>query len=179
MVKKKCVFLDRDGVVNRSDIIKGKPFAPTQSQNFIFLPKVKQAIKLLKENKYLVIIITNQPDLSNGKMSKSEFNLMTEKINKTTAVDDLIYCPHLESDNCKCRKPLPGMILHAAKKYNIDLKRSFMIGDRKKDIEAGQKANCKTIYIQRKYIEKPPKDFDFIFNTLYSASNFIINHKHV
>ena len=173
MVKKKCIFLDRDGVINRSKAINGKPYAPTLFKNFIFLPQVKLSISLLKKKKYLIIVITNQPDISNGKLNISEFSLMTNKTFKNLKIDDLFFCPHSSFQNCKCRKPKLGMFDKAVKKHNIDIGKSYMIGDRKSDIEAGKSLKCKTIFIDKNYLENKPINFDYSCKSLYKALQYI------
>ena len=92
---------------------------------------------------------------------------------KKLPLDNIYTCFHDDSDYCDCRKPKPGAILKASKKYNIDLSQSFMIGDRWKDIEAGKKAGCKTIFINYNYSEKKPNNYDYKVSSLYEASQII------
>ncbi len=170
---KKCIFVDRDGVINRSRIIRGKPYAPIQFSEFIFLPKVIKAINILKEKKYLIIVISNQPDVSKGKLKFNELNKMNEKIYKNLDVDDIFICTHSREENCNCRKPRIGLFKKAIKKYSIDTSLSYMIGDRRMDIEAGNKANVKTIFIDRNYGEEKPINFDYKCKSLYNSLKFI------
>ena len=170
---RKCVFVDRDGVINRSKVINGKPYAPTNFSDFIFLPKVINAINILKQKKYLIIIITNQPDISNGILKYSELNKMNEKIYKSLDVDDILICTHGKENNCNCRKPRIGLFKKAIKKFSIDTDLSYMIGDRKIDIEAGVKAKLKTIYIDRNYTEQKPLNFDYKCKSLYNSLKYI------
>ena len=90
-----------------------------------------------------------------------------------TKLDDIFVCYHDDHDGCKCRKPKPGLLLDAGKKWNIDLKNSYIIGDRWKDIEAGKYAGCKTIFIDFNYKEPKPKNPDFTTNSLHNAVHFI------
>lgn len=173
MVKKKCIFLDRDGVINRSSVKNGKPYAPLSFKNFIFLPKVKKSIQILKKLGFLVILITNQPDISKKKLKISTLNKMNDKIYRKLKVDDIFFCTHSIEDNCICRKPKTGMLLESQKKYNINLHKSFMIGDRKKDIDSGINVGCKTIFINRKYKEEKPTRQIFTTTSLYKAVEYI------
>ena len=88
-------------------------------------------------------------------------------------LDDILVCYHDDSDNCECRKPKPGLLLEASKKWDIDLKKSYMIGDRCKDIEAGKRAGCKTIFIDLNYKEAKPKNPDFTTDSLFSSVHLI------
>lgn len=170
---KKCVFIDRDGVLNRSNVINGKPYAPNNISNFIFLPRVNQAINILKKKKYLIIIITNQPDISNGKLKTNQLVKMNDKIYKYLKVDDIFVCTHSREENCNCRKPKIGLFKKAIKKYSIDTSLSYMVGDRKMDIEAGNKINLKTIFIDKNYTEQRPINFDYKCKSLYSSLKYI------
>lgn len=155
-INHKAVFLDRDGVINRKapegDYIK-------KWDEFKFLSNVKEAIKKLNENGFLVIIITNQQGVAKGIITKRKLNeihkKMLNELNKTGAkIKAIYYCPHNKNEECECRKPNPGLILMAAKKYKIILNKSWMVGDSESDIEAGMRAGCKTILISSKGNDK-------------------------
>ena len=153
----RALFLDRDGVLNRSLVRDGKPFAPTQLEDFEFLPGVQEALALAKSAGFMNIVVTNQPDLSTGKIDPEQFRLIQERCISELKIDDIKICLHVEADHCDCRKPLPGMLVNAAKEHGIDLARSYMIGDRWRDIECGQAAGCKTnFFIDYGYDEKKP-----------------------
>ena len=111
----------------------------------------------------MIIVITNQPDIKYGKIHIFTLKIINSIIVKNFLVDDIFVCTHGKEDNCDCRKPKPGMIHKAAKKWNIDLKKSFVIGDRWKDIESGESAGCKTIFIDYRYNERKPKRYNFKF----------------
>lgn len=146
-----CVFLDRDGVINKVVMRKGNPFSPRNINEFEWTDGVKESIERLKEHNFLVVIVTNQPDIARGKMSRESLDAMTEMIYSSMLVDAIWICPHDDVDACSCRKPKPGMLLEAAKRWGIDRSRSFMIGDSWKDMEAGQAAGCTTILLDRAY----------------------------
>jgi len=150
--KSKCVFIDRDGVINKKapegDYVKNW-------NEFKFLPNITESIKKLNEEGFLVIIITNQQGIGKGLMKEQDLKTihtkMIEKLKKTKAkVDGIYYCPHTEKDICNCRKPKIGLFLKAKEDFNIDLAKSWMIGDSESDILAGQKAGCKTILVNGK-----------------------------
>ena len=144
--KKKAVFLDRDGVIN-----KEKNFV-TSWEEFEFIDGIFENIKKLNKAGFLVIVVTNQSGISRGFYTEETLKEIHDKMlkimeNNGAHIDDIFYCPHYD-DNCSCRKPNPGMILEAAKKYNIDLSKSWVIGDSERDIEAGRRAGCKTILVK-------------------------------
>ncbi len=153
----KAIFLDRDGTLNRY-----VGFLRTVDE-FELLPGVSDAIKIINDAGYLAIVITNQPVIARGEVSEAELRVIHNKMETLLGIegaylDDIYYCPHHPDKGypgerpelkkkCNCRKPMPGMILAAAEKYHIDLTSSWMIGDDKNDVLAGEKAGCKTALI--------------------------------
>ena len=174
MRKLKAIFLDRDGVIVKSNVINGKPFAPTSLTDFRLLPNTSKNILLLKKYNFKVIVVTNQPDVAKGALSLNTLNKMNDLLYSKAKIDLISVCIHSDADNCKCRKPKNGLILNAAKKYNIDLKKSYLIGDRKKDIDAGVASNCKTIFIDRNYKEDKPINYDYKVSSLQKAIFYIL-----
>ena len=150
---KKAIFLDRDGVVNKAFIRNGLPTSPNSLNELEILPGVKESILRLKKLNYICLLVTNQPDVSRGKIEKKTVIEMNSFLKKEIELDDIFVCYHDDKDNCKCRKPKPGMIIQASKKWDIDVRKSFMIGDRWRDIQAGISAGCKTIFIENNYNE--------------------------
>lgn len=144
---KKAVFLDRDGVINQTIFRMGKPRAPYELEELDLLPGVPQAIKELKSAGFLTIIVTNQPDVVRGWVSREKVEAMNVKIMELLAVDEIKCCFHVEKDDCLCRKPKPGMLLEASNHWNIDPSLSFMVGDRFSDVKAGKNAGCRSILI--------------------------------
>jgi D-glycero-D-manno-heptose 1,7-bisphosphate phosphatase len=173
----RAIFLDRDGVLNRSVIKNNKPYPPASLQELEVPADVAPALQTLKAAGFLTIVVTNQPDVARGTTTRT----VVESINQTLAdilpLDDFFVCYHDDADQCNCRKPLPGLLLQAAEQYRINLATSFMVGDRWKDIEAGQRAGCQTIWIDGGYAEKAPeKPPTFKTNLLSSAAAWILNH---
>lgn len=175
-----AVFLDRDGVINMAIIRERKPYPPSKIEDVVFPPGTFEAIEILRSAGYLVIVVTNQPDVAKGIQSRETVTAIHSMIRQQMHVDDIKVCYHVDEDNCYCRKPKPGMILDAAEEYEIDLTRSYMIGDRWRDIQAGKAAGCKTILVQPEvaYNETQAQGMDAIVGSLYEAANVILNHNH-
>jgi|TARA_B100001175_G_scaffold313455_1_gene321083 D-glycero-D-manno-heptose 1,7-bisphosphate phosphatase len=171
---KKAVFLDRDGVLSKTHIKKGKSFAVKKLKDFKLFYGSEESVKKLKLAGFMVIVVTNQPDVGKKIISRIVLKKMHDRLKKKTKVDAIYSCTHSQDDNCFCRKPKPGMILNAAKKHNINLKKSFMVGDRSSDILAGKKAKCRSIFLDKKYFEKKPKVQEATFNNLVQATNYIL-----
>jgi len=154
---KKCVFFDRDGVVNRSP---GPGYVETWEE-FELMPDFPEALRAAMDAGYIAIVITNQRGVARGMIPKEVLEEMHENL-QTLLRDkhglefaDIFYCPH-DRDTCDCRKPLPGMLLAAAEKHDIDLQNSWMIGDNKSDIQTGKSAGCRTIKVTTEGAEPDP-----------------------
>lgn len=172
--KVKAVFLDRDGVLNKSVIVDGKPYPPKSVNELVIPDGVKEGLKQLKELDYILIVITNQPDVARGITSIKIVDDINNYLRQQLIIDDVFCCFHDNADNCICRKPKPGMIFAAAKKWNIDLEYSFMVGDRWRDIETGKNAGIKTILIDLEYKEKYVTP-DYISHNFNEATQIIIS----
>ena len=173
--QRRAVFLDRDGVINRTFVRDGKPYPPTTLQELEVLPGVPEALRELKQHGYQLLVVTNQPDVARGKQSRQTIEAMHQALAARLPLDDILVCYHTDQDRCDCRKPMPGMLLEAAKKHNIDLAASFMVGDRWRDIEAGYNAGCKTILIDYGYSERSPAHApDLRVASLREAADWII-----
>lgn len=154
---RRAVFLDRDGVINRSLERGGRPYAPTLMAEFEILPRVAESLLELRRSGFLNIVVTNQPDLKTGKQSPEVLQMMHERLLDELALDAIQVCPHTDEDECSCRKPRPGMLLDAARKLQIDLGSSWMVGDRWRDIAAGQAAGCRCCFVDYGYVERQPE----------------------
>jgi D-glycero-D-manno-heptose 1,7-bisphosphate phosphatase len=177
MHKNQAVFLDRDGVLNRVILRDGKPFPPSNVEETEILPGVSEALIDLKKAGFLLIVVSNQPDVARGTTTKATVESINAYLADQLVVDDFKMCYHDSGDGCACRKPRPGMLLDAAKKYDIDLLKSYMIGDRWRDVEAGIAANCRTVFIDYSYNEERPKCFDFCTDSLLKAANYILERE--
>ena len=172
-----AVFLDRDGVVSRSDVREGLPYAPTEVNNFEILPEAPEACRRLKQAGFLLVVATNQPDVGRGTMKKETVEAMHAKMLREVPIDrvEVCYHPGHGESNCDCRKPKPGMLLKAARELGIDLARSWMVGDRWRDIDCGHAAGCRTIFIDRGYAESLKQAPDFRVKDLAEAADLILN----
>jgi D-glycero-D-manno-heptose 1,7-bisphosphate phosphatase len=149
----RAVFLDRDGVLNRVIVRNGKPHPPAGLEEFQILPDVPAALASLKECGFLLLVVTNQPDVARGAQQRQVVENMHAKLRESLPIDDVFVCYHDDKDACECRKPKPGLLIQAAVKYRLDLAACYLIGDRWRDIEAGQAAGCPTAWIDRGYAE--------------------------
>lgn len=171
----KAVFLDRDGVINRAVVRDKKPYPPDSLQELEILPDVPEALNLLSENGFILIVVTNQPDVGRGTQKRETVEEMHLFLKNQLPLDDIFVCWHGQDGECDCRKPLPGMLFQATEKYGIDLSQSFLVGDRWKDIEAGKSAGCKTVFIDYRYNEILRNEPDFQTYSIRTASQWILN----
>lgn len=174
----KAIFLDRDGVINKEVSHLSDP------KDFEFIQGSIEALKVLKQKGFLLIIITNQAGIARGLFTEETLKLIHHKMIKVLEqnnirLDDIFYCPHHPefTGSCDCRKPKPGMILKAKAKYNIDLTKSFMVGDTLNDIQTGNAVKCKTVLVLTGYGAEEKKKIgtivpDMIFKNL---KEFAIN----
>jgi D-glycero-D-manno-heptose 1,7-bisphosphate phosphatase len=175
---RRAVFLDRDGVLNQAMVREGKPYPPARSDTLVITPGAFQALAELRKRGFILICVTNQPDIARGARSLEKVEAMNREIWEKLSLDDFFMCPHDDSDRCFCRKPKPGMLQEAAQKWGLDLSQSWMIGDRAGDVAAGRAAGCQTIFIDRGYIEaRPCPAADYTCYSLPEASAFIKNQR--
>jgi len=153
--ERRAVFLDRDGVINQVFVRDGKSYPPQNLQQLQVLPGVKEALEKLKSAGYLLIVVTNQPDVARGNQTREQVEEFHRALRQQFGlpIDDFRVCYHDDRDGCECRKPLPGMLTAAAGEYGLNLGSSFMIGDRWRDVEAGRRAGCRTIFLDHGYTE--------------------------
>ena len=170
----KAVFLDRDGVINANLVRNGKPVAPTSLAEFRILPGAADAVRRLKDANFLTIVVTNQPDVRTGLTPKATMEAMHDEIRRQMPIDDFFICFHVDADNCACRKPKPGLILDAARKHNIDLASSYIVGDRWRDVLAGQASGCKTIFVDYGFVQDQSVTADQTVKSLAEAAGLIL-----
>ena len=170
----RAIFLDRDGVINRAFVREGRPYSPASLAEIEVLPGVAQALAAFRKAGFLLIVVTNQPDVARGTMSREGVEGINKHLAACLAIDEFYTCFHDNGAGCDCRKPLPGALLAVAKIHDIDLGISYMVGDRWRDIEAGQRAGCKTIFIDYGYAEKQPESVDYRVRSLLEAAQIIL-----
>ena len=159
----KAVFFDRDGVLNELVQRDRGFYSPRSFDQFIIDDSANFVISKLRKKGFLSIVVSNQPDIARGNIKKSVLDKMTEVLINKLMVDDVFYCTHDDSDLCNCRKPAPGLFIQAAEKWEIDLKKSYMIGDTWKDTEAANNANVNSLLLV--------KDSDINFNSQIQINN--------
>jgi D-glycero-D-manno-heptose 1,7-bisphosphate phosphatase len=145
------VFLDRDGVLVEAIVRDGRALAPTRLEDFRLVPDASVQVERLREAGLVCLVFTNQPEVSRGILDLQVLESMHTQLREAVRVDDILTCPHDETDGCTCRKPLPGMLYTGAQQWSVDLGESFVIGDRWRDIEAGRAAGCYTVLLNRPY----------------------------
>jgi histidinol-phosphate phosphatase family protein len=189
----KTVFLDRDGVINRNPPNMG--YVRRWSE-FSFIPNARKAIRELTQNGYRIIIVTNQAGIGRGLFSEENLmdihsRMVAEIVEAGGRIDAIYYCPHHPNAGCECRKPKPGMLTRAGREHNIELSSTYLIGDSKTDIEAGQRAGSKTLLVltglgqesYHHYINTKPCGRadtngyrpEKIFTNLYAATRWLIS----
>jgi D-glycero-D-manno-heptose 1,7-bisphosphate phosphatase len=170
----KAVFVDRDGVLNEAPLRNGMPLSPISVCEVVIPPDVPGALSRLRQDGFRLIMVTNQPNIARGSQSREAVHAINRYLLETLPLEAVEMCEHDDADNCDCRKPKPGMLLHAAERDHIALAESFMIGDRWRDIEAGRRAGCRTILIGNGYGEEMKSAPDATVSTLGEAADWIL-----
>lgn len=171
---RRAVFLDRDGVINASVVRDGRPHPPGRLDDLRILPGVPAALARLHAAGHLLIVVTNQPDVARGTQTRDVIDAMHAHLRRALPLDDIRVCPHDDVDQCACRKPAPGMLVEAARAYGIDLPASVMVGDRWRDVEAGRRAGCRTVFVDLGYDERRPDAPDLVVASLPEAVDWIL-----
>lgn len=170
------MFLDRDGVINRALVRDGKPFPPSHLAEFEILPGVADACAKLRQAGFALVVATNQPDVGRGTISQATVEALHAHMQQSLPLDRVEVCYHSGQDavECDCRKPKPGMLLRAAHALDIDLKQSFMVGDRWRDIDCGHAAGCATILVDYNYSEELRQQPNHRVKSLAEAADLIL-----
>jgi D-glycero-D-manno-heptose 1,7-bisphosphate phosphatase len=174
---RRAVFLDRDGVINRPVIRDGNPYPPRSVEEFEILDGVAEACTLLKQSGgFLLVVATNQPDVGRGTLALEEVERIHEAMCRALPIDRVEVCYDGVDGNSQNRKPAPGMLRRAASELGIDLKTSFMVGDRWRDIDCGYAAGCRTVFIDWGYDEKLRQAPNWRARDLLEAANLILRN---
>ena len=174
-----AVFLDRDGVLNKAVVRNGKPYPPASVEEFELLPEVQAACADLKQAGFQLVVVTNQPDVGRGTQTRDAVEAMHAVMCEELPIDLIEVCYEAGGTPSTMRKPAPGMILAASRQLGIDLSRSYMVGDRWRDIDAGVAAGCAaTFFLDHGYDEKLRTPPDYTVDSLKQAASLIIKlHK--
>jgi D-glycero-D-manno-heptose 1,7-bisphosphate phosphatase len=182
-VARRAVFLDRDGVLNRTMIRNGRPFPPERAEDFELYDDVADGCARLKAANFLLVVITNQPDVGRGTQTREAVEAMHSKLRAVIpSIDRIETCYHAGErygERCDCRKPRPGMILRAASELKIDLGASYVIGDRWRDIDCARAAGCRAIFIEHGYEESLREAPDFTVAKFGDAVNVLLRDARV
>jgi len=175
----RAVFLDRDGVINRALEKQSKPYPPTSLAAFEILPEVPEACAKLKAAGFLLVVATNQPDVGRGTLKQAVVEKIHAHMTAQLPIDRVEVCYHAGQglSKCDCRKPKPGMLLHAARELGIDLAQSWMVGDRWRDIDCGRRAGARTVFIDFGYAEELVTPPDFTVASFATAVAAILDAK--
>ena len=152
------VFIERDGVLNQARVERQHQVSPLTMDDFRISEATAPLLEKLKPAGFVLIATTNQPGLSRGYQSRRELDLMHDLLMRTLPLDDILVCPHDETNHCLCRKPNPGLLLEAGFKWQLDLNRSFVISDKWQDAEAARAAGCTSLLIQSPWLGSVHRD---------------------
>lgn len=171
---RRAVFMDRDGVLNRVVMRAGNPSSPRSLAEFAVVGGAAAVLRTLRRAGYLLIVATNQPEVARRLQEPALVEEMHRRLRAALPLDDIRVCWHDERHRCGCRKPEPGLLLQAAAEWEIELSRSYMIGDRLKDIDAGRRAGCRTILLSRPYNRGDESRADYCAASLRDACAWIL-----
>ena len=173
---RKGVFLDRDGILVVPEFRDGRSYATRSLETFALDPEAAPALERLRQAGFALVVVTNQPDVGAGLVSEEVLEDMHRVLRGAMPVDRIEVCTHTADQACDCRKPKPGMLLQASEALGIDLSKSFMVGDRAGDIEAGHRAGCRTAFRDLGYTaEAAPEDADFSSPSLPAIIDWILS----
>lgn len=176
---KRAVFLDRDGVLNEAIVRNGKPYPPHRLEDFQLLPGVVEACNALQGAGFCLVVATNQPDVGRGELARELVEQMHRQLCESLPIDrvEVCYDPGGNASS-EFRKPKPGMLLRAADALDLNLRSSYMVGDRWRDIDCGRAAGCRTVFIDRGYDEVLHDQPDIRAADLLNAATIILSERH-
>jgi D-glycero-D-manno-heptose 1,7-bisphosphate phosphatase len=170
----RVVFLDRDGVLNKAFPEGDTTRPPMNVDELELLPGVPEALGRLRESGYVLVVVTNQPDVARGKQSRAAVEAINARMSAELPLLDVFACYHDNADRCHCRKPKPGLLLAAAAKWNLDTATAFLIGDRWSDIVAAHAAGCRGVLIDTPFSNAEKCSPDFRAKDITTAVDWIL-----
>lgn len=171
---RRAAFVDRDGVLIRARVRDGRPFPVERPSDVEVLDGAAGSCAALRRSGMMVIVVTNQPDVARGTTTVAEVEAINRAFCEQIEVDALLACFHDDADGCVCRKPAPGMLTFAANRWNLALANSVLVGDRWRDVEAGKRCGCRTVFVDHRYREQPPDSPDLTVGSLAEATAWIL-----
>jgi len=174
MTMRRAVFLDRDGVVNRAFVQDGKPTPPTRLDEVRVLPGVREACQALHEAGFVLVLVADQPDAVQQEAAGHDVGAINQLLRRFLRLEDTRVCRRGDSPNCDCREPDAGLLIQAAKDWNIDLQSSYFVGDRCPDVEAAQHAGCRAVFVDYGYQERRPVAPYLEVHSLREAARWIV-----
>ncbi len=173
-VDRGAVFLDRDGTLIRALVNDGMPGSIRDQEELELEAGAVDACDALMARGFPLIAVTNQPDIARGTQSAAAVERINSRLRQLLPLTEVVVCPHDDDDDCPCRKPRPGMLVDAAERHDLDLAASYMVGDRWRDVEAGRRAGCTTVFLNREYSETVPEHPDVTVQTIGEAAAWIL-----
>ena len=173
-MSRSAVFLDRDGVLVESTVRGGVPQSARSLAELQILPGVAEACQRLRAAGFILVVVTNQPDVARGTLTAVTVEEMHRELQRRLPLDEIAVCFHDDADACDCRKPKPGLLLAAAERWRVDLASSFLVGDRWRDVEAAHRAGCRAIFVDRGYAETIASEPDATVRNLEEAAEWIL-----
>ncbi len=172
---RRAVFLDRDGVLNEVVLRDGRPGSPAGLPEVRIPVGVPEALHRLREAGFVLICVTNQPEVARGRQRQGTVEAINRALAAALPIDDFFVCYHDDEDDCQCRKPRPGLLLAAAARHGIDLRKSVMVGDRWRDIDAGHRAGCLAVQLAGHHVERAPDSpAEYATTSLSDAASWIL-----
>ena len=172
---RRAVFFDRDGVLNEAIVRDGKPYSPAGLEEVVIPGDAHEALRRLQDAGFVLIGATNQPEVARGTQRREIVEAINAALLDRLPLERIFVCYHDDRDGCSCRKPRPGLLLQAAEEYGIDLARSFMIGDRWRDVEAGRRAGCRTVLLVGRHSEEVPTAPEYTAQSLSDAASWVLS----
>ena len=173
-VDRGAVFLDRDGSLIWAPVVEGRPLSIRDPAELELEAGAEDACAALREAGFPLVVVTNQPEIARGTQTRAGVDRIHARLRELLPLDEIVVCPHDDADDCPCRKPKPGMLLDAAERHGLELAASFLVGDRWRDIEAGRRAGCRTVFLARGYSEPVPERPDATVRNLAEATAWIL-----
>ena len=169
---KTAIFFERDGILTLAKVERQHQATPLSLEEFQINPAALPALKQLKQACFVLVATTNQPGLSHGTLSRRELDRMHDLLRRTFPLDDIMVCPHDETDHCPCRKPAPGLFTEAAFKWHVDLERSFVVSDKWQDARAARTVGSTSMIVHSPWIG--PGHHDFVLPNLATIADKIL-----